>query len=130
MNNSLPEVAEKSITDEQVQKKLVKENETIHEKMNDVLNKLDARAPVMVPEEERRVSCFYTKKKLTLGDEKTYVVEYHGGPFGLKTVITPEGQQCRKVNGYEALIFAQYRDWDTFIKKHGGVAKSAAQEQW
>jgi hypothetical protein len=59
-----------------------------------------------------------------------YVVEYLGGPFGLKTVITSEGQQFRKVNGYEALIIAQYPDWDTFIEKHGGVAKSAAQGQW
>jgi hypothetical protein len=41
-----------------------------NEKMNDVLNKLDATPPVIVPEEERQVSCFYTKKNLTLGDEK------------------------------------------------------------
>jgi hypothetical protein len=97
MNNTLLEVAEQSITNQQEQKryqqlKLVKENETIHEKI--------------------------------------YVVEYLGGPFGLKTVITSEGQQFRKVNGYEALIIAQYPDWDTFIEKHGGVAKSTAQGAW
>ena len=135
VNNTLLEVAEQSITNEQrfnryQQLKLVKENETIHEKMNDVLNELDAAPPVIVPEEERQVSCFFTKKNLTLGDEKIYVVEYLGGPFGLKTVITSEGQQFRKVNGYEALIIAQYPDWDTFIEKHGGVAKSAAQGAW
>jgi hypothetical protein len=135
MNNTLLEVAEQSITSEDGRKayqkaKILAENETINEKMNDVLNELDARPPVMVPEEERQVSCFYTKKNLTLGDEKIYVVEYLGGPFGLKTVIVSEGQQFRKVNGYEALIIAQYPDWDTFIEKHGGVAKSAAQGQW
>ena len=91
---------------------------------------LDRTPPVMVPEEERQVSCFYTKKNLTLGNEKIYVVEYLGGPFGLKTVITSEGQQFRKVKGYESLIIAQYPDWDTFIEKHGGVAKSSAQGQW
>ena len=112
------------------QAKLVKENETIHEKMNDVLNKLDATLPVMVPEEQRQVSCFYTKKNLTLGDEKIYVVEYLGGPFGLKTALVSEGQQFRKVNGYEALIIAQYPDWDTFVEQHGGVRKPAAQGQW
>ena len=135
MINTLLEVAKESITSEDgrkhfQRKKILAENETINEKMYDVLNKLDARPPVMVPEEERQVSCFYTKKNLTLGDEKIYVVEYLGGPFGLKTVIVSEGQQFRKGNGYEALIIAQYPDWDTFIEKHGGVAKSAAQGQW
>jgi hypothetical protein len=135
MNNTLLEVAEQSITNQQEQKryqqlKLVKENETIHEKMNDVLNKLDTAPIVIVPEEDRQVSCFFTKKNLTLGDKKIYVVQYLGGPFGLKTVITSEGQQFRKVHGYEALIIAQYPDWDTFIEKHGGVAKSTAQGAW
>ena len=129
-NETLLEVAKKSITSKDGQKalkraELLEENSTIHEKMITTLNELDAAPVVIVPEEERQVSCFYTKKDLTQGDEKIYVVEYLGGPK-LVTVIVSEGHQWRKVNGYESLIKAEYLDWDTFIEKHGGVPKSAA----
>ena len=126
----LLEVAKKGITSKIGEKalkraELVEQNSTIHEKMITTLNELDAAPVVIVPEEERQVSCFYTKKDLTQGDEKIYVVEYLGGPK-LVTVIVSEGHQWRKVNTYEGLIKAQYPDWDTFIEKHGGVPKSAA----
>ena len=129
-NQTLLEVAKKSITSSDGEKalkraELLQENSTIHEKMITTLNELDAAPVVIVPEEERQVSCFYTKKDLTQGDEKIYVVEYLGGPK-LVTVIVSEGHQWRKVNGYESLIKAEYLDWDTFIEKHGGVPKSAA----
>ena len=129
-NETLLEVAKKSITSSDGEKalkraELLQENSTIHEKMITTLNELDAAPVVIVPEEERQVSCFYTKKDLTQGDEKIYVVEYLGGPK-LVTVIVSEGHQWRKVNGYESLIKAEYLDWDTFIEKHGGVPKSAA----
>ena len=60
-NNTLLEAAEQSITNEKERKRyqqaqLVQENMKINEKMNGVLNDLDATPPVLVPEEERRVS--------------------------------------------------------------------------
>ena len=129
-NQTLLEVAKKNISSKDGQEafdkaELVLQNLTIHEEMNKVLNEADTAEVVMVPEEERQVSCFFTKKNLTLGNEKIYVVEYLGGPK-LVTVIVSEGHQWRKVNTYEGLIKAQYPDWDTFIEKHGGVPKSAA----
>ena len=129
-NQTLLEVAKKNITSKDGTKayreaEILDENLTIHEKMIPTLNELDAAPVVIVPEDDRQVSCFYTKKDLTQGDEKIYVVEYLGGPK-LVTVIVSEGHQWRKVNGYESLIKAEYLDWDTFIEKHGGVPKSAA----
>ena len=103
----------------------MEQNLTINEEMNKKLNALDEAPVVIVPEDERQVSCFFTKKDLTQGDEKIYVVEYLGG-YELQTAIVSEGQQFRKVNTFESPIKASYLDWDTFIEKHGGVPKKAA----
>ena len=108
---------------------------TMHEDANKALNSKPEY--VLVPDEEQQKTCCWTKTDLTQGSgEEIYVVEYiYGGHKPIdkpvkKVILCNAALQKMQAPKYDYLITNIYDDWDTFIKKTGGLNISEAQGPW
>ena len=110
---------------------------TMHEDANKALNSLSKREYVLVPDEEQQKTCCWTKTDLTQGSgEEINVVEYiYVGHKPIekpikKVLLCNAALQKMQAPKYDYLITNIYDDWDTFIKKTGGINISEAQGPW
>ena len=108
---------------------------TMHEDANKALNSKPEY--VLVPDEEQQKTCCWTKTDLTQGSgEEIYVVEYiYVGHKPIdkpvkKVILCNAALQKMQAPKYDYLITNIYDDWDTFIKKTGGINISEAQGPW